>query len=76
MIANTLGLSSDGGAAKAPAWLVPKGMVAKHLATEALFNPSPYGLTVVTTTGAPPEAPPPPTTSCATAVSRAKYDVK
>lgn len=29
-------------------------MVAKHLSVEASFNPSPYGLTVVTTSGSPP----------------------
>ena len=49
-------------------------MVASHLQTEAEFNPSPYGLTVVTTTGAPPEAPPPSTTGCKEAVPRSKYD--
>jgi uncharacterized protein (DUF608 family) len=73
VIANTLGLNG-GDNASAPAWLVPKRMVGKHLEKEALYNPSPYGLTVVTTTGAPPEAPPPPTTSCKAAVGRGKYD--
>jgi non-lysosomal glucosylceramidase len=73
VIANTLGLTG-GANASAPAWLVPKRMVGKHLEKEALYNPSPYGLTVVTTTGAPPEAPPPPTTSCTAAVGRSKYD--
>ena len=73
VIANTLGLSG-GANASSPAWLVPKWQVGKHLEKEALYNPSPYGLTVVTTTGKPPEAPPPPTTSCSAAVARSKYD--
>jgi hypothetical protein len=73
VISNTLGLSG-GATASAPAWLVPKSQVASHLEKEALFNPSPYGLTVVTTSGAPPDTPPPPTTSCHAAVSRSKYD--
>jgi hypothetical protein len=50
-------------------------MVASHLAVEAAYNPSPYGLTVVTTSGGPPTGPPPPpTTSCGAAVPRSKYD--
>lgn len=54
-------------------------MVAQHLSTEAEFNFSPYGLTVVTTTGTtpkppPPPAPPNPSASCNAAVKSAKYD--
>jgi hypothetical protein len=76
VIANTLGLSD--GTNSSSTWLVEPGMVASHLAIEASFNPSPYGLTVVTTTGRPPLAPPPPPTPasslCHTAVSEAKYN--
>ena len=78
VIANTLGLTSaaeEYGQAANDTWIVPPAMVASHLAAEAKFNPSPYGLTVVTTTGAPPKAPPPPSpTSCAKAVEIGKYD--
>ena len=59
-------------------WLVEPERVAQHLAIEASYNPSPYGLTVVTTTGSPHLAPPPaPTLSsslCKNAVGEAKYN--
>ena len=50
VIANVLGLTDADG----ERWLVPPEMVASHLKVEAEFNPSPYGLTVVTTSGSPP----------------------
>ena len=52
-------------------------MVSSHAKVEALFNPSPYGLTVVTTAGVPPKPPPPPPATplgCAPLVNALKYD--
>lgn len=52
MIANYLNLGDNGD--RNSTWLVPPEMVASHLKVEAEFNPSPYGLTVVTMSGVPP----------------------
>lgn len=57
VVANYLGLGGRGARTRESSWLVPKPMVASHLRVEAEFNPSPYGLTVVTTTGSPPRSP-------------------
>ena len=75
VIANTLGLTSS--SANTTNWIVPPEMIQSHLHTEATYNPSPYGLTVVTTSGAPPQPAtksPKAATSCRDAASIAKYD--
>lgn len=50
VIANYLQLDTMQGGS---AWLVPPGMIASHLKTEASYNPSPYGLIAVSTSGRP-----------------------
>lgn len=77
VIANYLGLGENGKREMNSTWMVPPEMVASHLKVEAAFNPSPYGLTVVTTAGAPPKPPPPPPATpaaCAPLVNALKYD--